>query len=65
MGRRDKSYTEESPFLHQTIGEYLQEIAERFPDRPAVVVRHQQIRWNYREYLIQIDRLCLLYTSDA
>ena len=49
----------DQPLLHQTIGEYLQEIAERFPDRPAVVVRHQQIRWNYREYLIQIDRLAL------
>lgn len=49
----------DQPLLHQTIGEHLQEIAERFPDRPAVVVRHQQIRWNYREYLIQIDRLAL------
>lgn len=49
----------DQPLLHQTIGEYLQEIAERFPDRPAVVVRHQQIRWNYREYLTQIDRLAL------
>ncbi|MDM5099895.1 AMP-binding protein [Aeromonas salmonicida] len=49
----------DQPLLHQTIGEYLQEIAERFSDRPAVVVRHQQIRWNYREYLIQIDRLAL------
>ncbi|HDX8380098.1 TPA: AMP-binding protein [Aeromonas salmonicida] len=49
----------DQPLLHQTIGEYLREIAERFPDRPAVVVRHQQIRWSYREYLIQIDRLAL------
>ncbi|WDL81773.1 AMP-binding protein [Aeromonas bestiarum] len=49
----------DQPLLHQTIGEYLQEIAERFPERPAVVVRHQQIRWNYREYLTQIDRLAL------
>ena len=49
----------DQPLLHQTIGAYLQQIAERFPDRPAVVVRHQQIRWNYREYLTQIDRLAL------
>ena len=49
----------DQPLLHQTIGAYLQQVAERFPDRPAVVVRHQQIRWNYREYLIQIDRLAL------
>ncbi|WAG11914.1 AMP-binding protein [Aeromonas dhakensis] len=49
----------DQPLLHQTIGAYLQEVAERFPERPAVVVRHQQIRWNYREYLTQIDRLAL------
>ncbi|MCP1267457.1 AMP-binding protein [Aeromonas hydrophila] len=49
----------DQPLLHQTIGAYLQQVAECFPDRPAVVVHHQQIRWNYREYLIQIDRLAL------
>ncbi|MGL4471483.1 MAG: AMP-binding protein [Aeromonas hydrophila] len=49
----------DQPLLHQTIGTYLQQVAECFPDRPAVVVRHQQIRWNYREYLTQIDRLAL------
>ncbi|AVP83364.1 AMP-binding protein [Aeromonas hydrophila] len=49
----------DQPLLHQTIGAYLQQVAERFPDRPAVVVCHQQIRWNYREYLAQIDRLAL------
>ncbi|GAB5991662.1 AMP-binding protein [Aeromonas enteropelogenes] len=47
----------DQPLLSQTIGTYLQEIAERFPDRPAVVVRHQQIRWSYREYLTRIDKL--------
>ncbi|MEL3921322.1 AMP-binding protein [Aeromonas enteropelogenes] len=47
----------DQPLLSQTIGTYLQEIVERFPDRPAVVVRHQQIRWSYREYLARIDRL--------
>ncbi|MFQ2369426.1 AMP-binding protein [Aeromonas enteropelogenes] len=47
----------DQPLLSQTIGTYLQEIAERFPDHPAVVVRHQQIRWSYREYLARIDRL--------
>ncbi|MGY3903346.1 AMP-binding protein [Aeromonas lusitana] len=49
----------DQPLLHQTIGDYLQGIAERFPERPAVVVRHQQIRWNYREYLAEIDRVAL------
>lgn len=49
----------DQPLLHQTIGDYLQEIAARFPERPAVVVRHQQIRWSYREYLAEIDRVAL------
>jgi fatty-acyl-CoA synthase len=47
----------DAPLLDQTIGDYLLGIVERFPDRPAVVVRHQQIRWNWREYAQQIDRL--------
>lgn len=47
----------DAPLLDQTIGDYLLGIVERFPDRPAVVVRHQQIRWRWREYLQQIDRL--------
>lgn len=45
------------PLLEKTIGEYLHAMARRFPDRPAVVVRHQQIRWNWQEYVRQIDRL--------
>lgn len=47
----------DAPLLDQTIGDYLLGIVERFPDRPAVVVRHQQIRWRWRAYLQQIDRL--------
>ncbi|MGY3865513.1 AMP-binding protein [Aeromonas bivalvium] len=47
----------DAPLLEQTIGEYLHTMARRFPERPAVVVRHQQIRWNWQEYVREIDRL--------
>jgi fatty-acyl-CoA synthase len=45
------------PLLNQTIGEAFVATAERFPDRPALVVRHQGIRWNYAEYRREVDRL--------
>jgi fatty-acyl-CoA synthase len=47
----------EPPLLEITIGQQLLETAHRFPDRPALVVRHQDIRWTWREYLREIDRL--------
>jgi fatty-acyl-CoA synthase len=47
----------ELPLLYQTIGEAFVAAAERFPDRPALVVRHQNIRWSYAEYRREVDRL--------
>jgi fatty-acyl-CoA synthase len=46
-----------SPLLNQTIGDALCDIAARFPDTEALVVRHQGIRWTWAEYLREIDRL--------
>lgn len=43
--------------VYQTIGSYLDDIAARFPDTEALVVRHQHIRWTYREFLEQVDNL--------
>ncbi len=45
------------PLTEDTIGSYLQKIADRFPDRDAIVMHHQDIRWSYRRYLTEIDRL--------
>ena len=45
------------PLIYQTIGNVLQEAAERFPQREALVVRHQNIRWNYAELLQRVDEL--------
>jgi len=44
------------PLLDATIGDCLESIARRFPDREALVVRHQGVRRTYAEYLEEIDR---------
>lgn len=43
--------------VEKTIGQYLDGIAEVYPDQLAVVVHHQNIRWNYSQYLAHIDSL--------
>ncbi|NIB38636.1 AMP-binding protein [Pseudomaricurvus alkylphenolicus] len=46
-----------SEFLDVTIGEYFDQVVDRFPDREAIVVRHQNIRRTYRQYQRDIHRL--------
>ena len=36
------------PLIGQTVGAYFDQAAERYGERLALVVRHQQIRWNWR-----------------
>ena len=43
--------------IEETIGQCLGRIAKRFPDQPALVSRHQGIRWSYAEYLAAINKL--------
>jgi fatty-acyl-CoA synthase len=45
------------PLLECTIGQRFDEIAEAFADRDALIARHQGVRWTYREYRGQIERL--------
>ena len=47
-----KSYvsgTTEPPLLEQTIGQALSEAAQKYPERTALVVRHQSVRWSFAE----------------
>src|ERR1700730_5416034 len=37
------------PFIGDTIGVHFDRIVERFADSDALIVRHQQVRWTYRE----------------
>ncbi|AJY13000.1 AMP-binding protein [Burkholderia dolosa] len=45
------------PLSEATIGRFLLDTAGRFPDRPAVVFREQQVRWTWREFADEIDVL--------
>ena len=40
-----------------TVSRFLLETANRFPERPAVVFREQNIRWTWREFANQVDVL--------
>ena len=50
---------DEPPLLDATIGDYLDEIVARFPEREALVVPYQGIRWTYVEYLGEIEKLAV------
>ena len=39
-----------------TVGELLDRTAARFPDNPALIVRHQNKRYTYREFLREVER---------
>ncbi len=45
------------PLLERTIGEDLEATASRFPDREALVVRHQAVRQTYAEFDRHVDVL--------
>ena len=45
------------PLIGETIGALLDRIAAEAPDSPALVVRHQEIRWNYRQLRERVDDL--------
>ncbi|GAP76791.1 Acetoacetyl-CoA synthetase [Pseudoalteromonas sp. SW0106-04] len=46
-----------TPLSERTIAEHLDYIVDKHPDNEAIVVRHQGIRWTYRQYLREIERL--------
>ena len=45
------------PFIGSTIGDLFDEIVARAPDAEALVVRHQGVRWTYRELQQRVDEL--------
>jgi len=45
------------PLLELTIGDLLQRTADRYPDRPAVVSRHQERRLTWAELSAEADRV--------
>ena len=58
MSELTQSYVDhpsDEALLNDTLGEYFDRIVERFPNREALVVKHQNIRWTYREYQREIE----------
>ena len=47
----------EPPLIEQTVGDFFDAMAERLPDREALVVLHQQRRYTYRQLQTEANRL--------
>jgi fatty-acyl-CoA synthase len=45
------------PLIGDTIGVHFDKAVERWPEREALVVRHQDIRWSYRDLQREVDAL--------
>lgn len=45
------------PLLYETIGQCVDRMVASQPDREALVVRHQNIRWTFKQYQTEINRL--------
>ncbi|MBP2302987.1 AMP-binding protein [Azospirillum picis] len=46
-----------TPLLGETMGAHLDRMAALSPDRPALVVRHQDVRWTYSEFRRRVDAM--------
>ena len=46
-----------APLIHRTVGEVLRQAALRWPDREALVVRHQGVRLTYAALDAEVTRL--------
>ena len=57
MGPSYVSGTSDVPLRYLTVGAALEEAATRWPERDALVCRHQGIRWNYAQLNEAADRL--------
>ena len=58
MGKLIQSYVHGAsavPLIGDTIGVHFDRAVARWPDSEALVVRHQGVRWTYRELQRQVD----------
>jgi len=53
------SGTSTQPLLGLTIGEMLDQTAEKYPENEAVISVHQNVRWNYKKLQSEVNRLAL------
>ncbi|MFN8489707.1 MAG: AMP-binding protein [Caldilineaceae bacterium] len=50
------SGTSTKPLLGITIGDLFDQIAARYPDNEALVARHQNLRYTYREFKMHVEQ---------
>lgn len=50
------SATSDTPLLGMTIGDMFDETVEKYPDNPALIVRQQDIRLNYRQLQAEVNQ---------
>jgi fatty-acyl-CoA synthase len=58
MARLTRSYvhgSSDKPLIGETLGEHFDRVAARWPDCDALIVRHQDVRWTYRQLKAQVD----------
>ena len=46
-----------TPLIGETVGANFDRIVGLYPDRDAVVVRHQDVRWTYAEFGARVERV--------
>ena len=47
--------TSHQPLMYQTIGDVFDTAVERWGEKEAIFVRHQQIRWSYRQLAVAVE----------
>ena len=45
----------DQPLIYQTIGDAFDQSVQQWADKEAIVVRHQAIRWSYRQLGEAVD----------
>ena len=46
-----------TPLFRETIGQNLARTVSQHGERPALISRHQGIRWNYQEFSAEVERV--------
>ena len=60
MKTLDQSYycgASTTQIIYETIGVYFDRICDQHPNKDALIVRHQGVRWTYRQLQEQVDQL--------
>ncbi|MGB0091667.1 MAG: AMP-binding protein [Solirubrobacteraceae bacterium] len=57
--------TSPSALIGETIGENLDRIVATYPERDALVVRHQDVRWTYADFGARVERLARALVANG